>query len=261
MIKDSLKIALLIMSISIFTFGCGSNQSKESSNEDNEQIENEAQNDDVNANNEITEAPIVCLWSKVSVKKTPNAKGKWVATMYLGETATYKGLTETDTTVQKGKDYAKIELIDGTQGWVDLRFFAIDAKPAVIRESSKLYQRPDILTASKKEYDKMQFVVVTEEKGEWAKIKGKRAQDNWFTEGWVKANHITDNSIDVNVAILTNRAMAIADTAKKTEALQEIVNNSDLSGSIFITDINNLISDLSQSQEAVEEQVEESYGY
>lgn len=119
---------------------------------------------------------------------------------------------------------------------------------------SKIYERPDILSASKKDFDKMQFVVITEEKGEWKKVKGKRAKDTWFVEGWVKGNHLTDNSIDISVAILASRAMAIADKDKKIEALNAIIDNSDFSASIFIKDISSIVFDLSEENSAVEEQ-------
>ncbi len=189
----------------------------------------------------LEEAPIISLWSKLSVKKTPSSKGKWITNIYLGEAATYKGITVTDTTVAKGKEYAKIELIDGTKGWVDTRFMAIDAKPYVIKEPSKLYKRPVLVASSDKEFARMQFVVVLEEKEGWSKVKGKRSEDSWFTDGWVKSDHLTNNETDINVAILTARALEAKTEEKQKEALAEIVNNSDLNTSAFIPDIQEML--------------------
>lgn len=255
MITKSLKISLFLMAFSVFLYSCGDEETDQT--EDMDDIEKTG--DSGEPEDYEREAPIVCMWSKVSLKDSPTSKGKWVTTVYLGETATYTGITEKDTTIVKGKDYAKIELIDGTTGWVDVRFFAIDATPYVVKDVSKLYKRPDILTATKKEYDKMQFVVVLEEKGEWMKVKGKRNQDGWFSEGWMKVNHLTNSNIDVNVAILANRAMAIGDKEKKIEALNEIIDNSDFSGSVFIKDISSIVFELSQESEAVEEEATEEY--
>jgi len=260
MISKNLKISIFLMAFAMFFFSCGDSDTEQTEDTD-EMEETYDSGEPEDYVEEISEAPIVCMWSKVSLKNAPTAKGKWVTTIYLGESATYTGITEKDTTVAKGKDYAKIELIDGTTGWVDIRFMAVDAKPYVVKDISKLYKRPDILTATKKEYDKMQFVVVLETKGEWMKIKGKRSRDTWFSEGWMKSNHLTDNEIDINVAILTNRAMTIQDKEKKIEALNEIIDNSDFSGSSFIKDISSIVFDLSEEEQAVEEEaVEENEG-
>jgi len=255
MITKNLKISLFLMAFSIFLYSCGDEENQQT--EEADEIEETGDSGQPEDYNEVTEAPIICMWSKVSLKDKPTAKGKWLTTIYLGESATYSGITETDTTVAKGKDYAKIELIDGTTGWVDVRFMAIDAAPYVVKDVSKLYKRPDILTGTTKEYDKMQFVVVLEEKGEWMKVKGKRSQDGWFSDGWMKANHLTNVSIDISVAILANRAMAIGDKDKKIEALNEIIDNSDFSGSSFIKDISSIVFDLSEESEAVEEEATE----
>jgi hypothetical protein len=252
-----LKTTLLLMTFSLFLFGCGNeDKTDEGSNTDNDATENQAVEEP-----EFTEAPIVCLWSKISVREEPKAKGKWKTYIYLGETATYKGITVTDTTVKKGKSYAKIELADGTQGWVEDRFFAIDAKPAVILNDTKLYERPDILTAGKKDYKRMQFVVITDEKDGWKKVKGKKIGDNWFSSGWVKDNNISENNLDVSVAVLENRAEAIEDTEKKIEALNEIINNTDFASSLFIEDIRQMIMDMNTSSEPEEAvDVLENYG-
>ena len=248
MLIKTFKTSLFLMAISLFLYSCGAEDNKEAEGT------NDTINTEVQEPQEVIEdAPIVCIWSKVSVKKEPKLKGKWLTSINLGETATYKGITETDTTVKKGKEYAKVELIDGTTGWVEKRFFAVDAKPSVIKDVTKIYDRPDILSGGKKDFDKMQFVVITEEKAEWKKVKGKRSQDTWFTEGWVKGNHLTENSLDISVAILANRAFAIKDKDKKIEALNEIIDNSDFSASAFIKDISSIVFDLSEEDAAVEE--------
>ncbi|MEN8122373.1 MAG: SH3 domain-containing protein [Bacteroidota bacterium] len=256
MFTKSLKNSLFLMAFAIFFYSCGDEENQETEDMDNmEETGDSGEPEEA----EINTAPAVCIWKTVSLRKAHTAQSDYITSIYLGETATYMGITETDTTVKKGKDYAKIELVDGTTGWVDDRFIAIDAAPYAVKGISKLYKRPDILTATKKEYDKMQFVVVLETKGEWMKVKGKRNKDQWFSDGWIKANHLTNNSVDISVAILASRAMAIGDKEKKIEALNEIIDNSDFSGSIFIKDISSIVFDLSEEEEAVEEEATEDY--
>ncbi len=259
MITKNLKISLLLLAFAVFFYSCGSEENQEVDDAD-EMEETGDSGEPEDYEEQYQESPIVCMWSKVSLRNAPTSKGKWLTWIYLGETATYTGITEKDTTVAKGKDYAKVELIDGTTGWVDVRFMAIDAQPYAVKDVSKLYKRPDILTGTKTEYVKMQFVVVLETKGEWMKVKGKRSQDGWFSDGWMKTNHLTNSDIDISVAILANRAMAISDKEKKIEALNEIIDNSDFSGSSFIKDISSVVFDLSQEEEAVEEATTEENG-
>jgi len=259
----SLKLGLLLMMFAMFLYSCGNGGETEENNQtegiedidDLEDLDTPANDYEMNK-----ETPIICMWSKVTVRNAPTAKGKWVTSIYLGESATYLAVTEKDTTVKKGKEYAKIELIDGTTGWVDVRYMAIDAIPYVVKGNSKLYKRPDILTATKKEYEKMQFVVVIEGKDEWVKVKGKRAKDSWFSEGWMKANHLSNNQLDINVAILAGRALAISKKEKKIEALNEIIDNSDFSGSIFIKDLSTVLFDLMNEEiETVDENTEDDF--
>ncbi|MCF6241764.1 MAG: hypothetical protein L3J74_10520 [Bacteroidales bacterium] len=253
-----LNTSLFIIVLSIFLLSCDNkNNEQKNTTEDQEGIENQAVEEP-----EVLEAPIVCLWSKISVREEPKAKGKWKAYIYLGEKATYKGISEKDTTVKNGKSYAKIELADGTTGWVEERFFAIDARPAVIISPTKLYERPDILTAGKKSYDRMQFVVITDEKEGWKKVKAKKVDDSWFSTGWVRDNNITETDIDVSVAVLENRAAAISDSEKKLEALNEIANNPDFGNSIFMEDIQQMILELGAVKEEGGDAVDvlENYG-
>jgi len=116
-------------------------------------------------------------------------------------------------------------------------------------KESKIYDPPDILIARKHSFEKMQFVVITEEKEDWRKVIGKRAEDNWFKSGWVKEKSLTTSDLDVAVAVLENRANLKKDKQPKVDALQEIVDNSDFASSFFIADINQIISDLSAPKE------------
>jgi len=89
-------------------------------------------------------------------------------------------------------------------------------------------------------------VVVLEEKDGWAKIKGKKRTDSWFKDGWVKLDNLTNSEADITVVILTERALLKDTPEKQKEALNEIIGNSDLSSSIFISNVSTLIESLSE---------------
>lgn len=249
MLIKELKPILAILIFSLFVFiGCGDEGSDQNGDED--QIEEETGDSGEPEDYEAKESPIICLWSAVSIKKEPNAKGKWVTTIYLGEKGTYLGETVTDTTNKKKPvNYNKVKLIDGTEGWVQATFMAIDAIPYALKEGTKLYKRPDILTASKDEFDKMQYVVVLEEQGDWVKVKGKKRTAGWFKEGWIKKDRLTSDEVDITVAILAERAMGKGDESKKLEALNEILENTDLSSSVFSGDVRTMVDELTAPEE------------
>lgn len=254
MFMSNLRTFLLLFIFALLISACGEeNQNSETDSTDTESAE-------VNVEKG---APIICMWSAVSIKETPAQKGKYITAIYLGEKASYLGETAIDSSnAKKPVEFVKVKLTDGTTGWVQANFMAIDAQSYAVKETTKLYKRPDILSAGKDEFEIMQFVVVTEEQDDWAKIKGKRRTDGWFKEGWVKKDRLTNNEIDITVAILAERAMSKGDKEKKLEALNDILENPDLSSSAFSGDVRALVEKLTMpnEDEAVEEEVSEDYG-
>ncbi len=253
MITKNLKLSLILIAFTVFVFSCGEGETKEE-NTENDSTKVEVNNEDEVVEETVEEVNAVCIWSSTTVRKEPKRSGKYITKIKLGEEVTTFNETVTDSSSSTKRDYVKIKFTDETEGWVQKNLMAVDAKSYVVKGQTKIYTRPDILTASKKELDRMQFIVTTEEQEGWAKIKTKRKQDKWFSEGWVKTSHLSDNKIDVNVAILVQRAMGISNKENKIEALNEIKDNTDFAASIFIKDIETLLYDL--MTEEVEQPIE-----
>jgi hypothetical protein len=231
MLVNYLKTTLFISLIAIFSLSCKSGGTKAGDENDSTKVTN-------NGSNPAADVSAVCLWSSVTLRETPQMKGKYKNVIYLGEKAKFLGQTVTDSSDKKNKrDFIKIKLTDGKEGWVQSNMMAVGGKAYAIKDKTKLYKRPDILSVGKDEFDKMQFVVVTEEQGEWAKIKGKKKTDTWFKEGWVKLDKLAGDDVDVTVSIQTEMALMKETVDKKLEALKEITDNADFSTSIFISDV------------------------
>ena len=246
MLTKNLKLSLLLLLFPLMFFSCGD----EEASEENEVTYEDAISEDQIAEEEMNEIMnVVCMWSAVSIRETPSSKGKYVTTMSLGEEGTTFGETITDSSTSKAREYVQVTLGDGTEGWIQKNLTAVNAIAYVVKSRTKLYKRPDILAPSKKEFDMMQFIVVTETKDDWMKVKGKRHQDGWFSEGWVKSSHLSSSDIDITVAILAERAISISDKAKKLDALNEITDNTDFSGSIFISSIQDMTDEIKYEEE------------
>ncbi len=255
MLTNNLKLSFLILLFPFFFISCGDEEAEE-----NDVTYEDAMSEDYIAEEEMSEIMnVVCMWSAVSLREKPSSKGKYITSMNLGESGTTYGETAIDSSTSKVREYVKITLGDGTEGWIQKNLTAVDVTPYVVKSKTKLYKRPDILAPGKKDFDMMQFIVVTETQDDWMKVKGKRARDGWFSEGWVKSSHLSSNEIDITAAILTERALALSDKAKKLDALNEITDNADFSGSIFMSTIQDMIDDLMYEEESEAETEEEIY--
>lgn len=251
-----LRTTLLIAIISLITMSCKDDKAKTS---DKTKAEEASEQTTQKVENDNKESTVVCIWKAVSLKETPKHKGKYVTTMYLGESGTTSNEIVIDSLTKTKRTYIKITLADGTSGWIDNRFIAVNAKPHVLTAPSKLYRRPDLVAVSNKDFSEMQYVVVTETKGDWAKVKGKKYTNKWYSEGWIKLNKLTDNQNDIMVALLYEKTKDISTADKKIIALQEIAENTDLSESRWIAEIETEIENIQAkvAEETQEEEIEQ----
>lgn len=234
--------ALLLL---IITIGCSSNT--ESAQEQEVEVVEEP------VAVVVTEEPAVCVWDKLSVRNTPGEKGKWVTSLSVGETFKYLGA---DTLVGK-KTYAKIALNDGKEGWTRTDLIVVNAKAAVMINDTDIYSRPDLLTKSEKKFSKMNIVASMNTQDSWNEVKGKRSEGTWVDEGWIKTSNLSFEPVDIATAKFAMKALEIKDEDDKLKALNEILENVDLSSSKFITDIQLIVSDMTTEEEVVEEEYED----
>lgn len=205
---------------------------------------------------ESKETPAVCVWDKLSVRNTPGEKGKWITSISLGESLKHLG---GDTTVGN-KTYAKIALNDGQEGWTRTDLIVLNAKPAVMINDTDIYNRPDLLTKSDKKFSMMNIVASMNTQDTWNEVKGKRSEGKWIDQGWVKGNNLSFEPVDIATAKFALKAIEIEDEDKKLEALNDIINNGDLSSSSFIAHIQLLVQDMETAeQEIIEDDITENY--
>ncbi len=225
-------LTFLTLTIPLFILGCASGGGEETTESTTSE-----------PTPEVKEIASVCIWDKVSVRETPNEKGKWITSLSIGEKVTYTNISEVDSA--NDRTYLKIKLTDGTEGWSRDDFIIPESRPAVFVSNSDLYNRPDLLTKSDKQFSVMDIVAV-EDKGEdgWAAVNGKRKEGKWIDNGWVKSENLSYNDVDLAAAKFVQQAMAVENPEEKLKALQEVANNSDLAGSIFIANVEELLNEL-----------------
>ncbi len=184
----------------------------------------------------------VCIWDRASLKEAPEEKGKWLESLSLGEKCEYLDETKEDNSGTKPVQYYKVRLSGGKEGWVQATLMSLNSKPAAINQNAEVYSRPDLLTKSNKAFSKMDIVAVKNTDGDFIEVTGKRKDGKWVETGWIKASNVTYSDIDIAVAKFGGKALKMEDEAKKREAIKEILDNSDFSNSIFITDLYEIVN-------------------
>jgi hypothetical protein len=183
----------------------------------------------------VSESDAVSIWDNITLKDAPNENGKWVSAISIGEKITYLDDSKEDTSGKKHVTYYKVQLKDNKTGWVQSDFIVLGSKPAVISKDIELYSRPDLLTKTGKMYKAMDIIAVKSEQNDFIEISGKRQEGKWVETGWIKNNGVSYTDVDIAVAKFARKAMDIKDVQKRKDAIKEIVNNPDYSGSIFIS--------------------------
>ena len=232
------KLQLLVCTfvLPLMFLSCGGNENSGSTNE-NSSNGTTTSEEVVSDNSGSSSNQAICMWGTLAIKETPEDKGKYVTNVYLGEKMTLLGETKVDDSSKKKHEYVKVKLTDGTEGWIQLNLIAPNASASVVKGTAKIYKRADLLTGTDKAFERLDFLAVTKEQGDWLEVKGVPAGESWFQSGWIKKENVTNSDIDVTFALLYKRAMDKKDDAEKEKALEELKNNSDLSGSVFAEDL------------------------
>jgi hypothetical protein len=185
------------------------------------------------------EKNIVCVWDGVPVRQTPSKSGKYLSAITLGETITDLEESVKDST-DKNREYYKVMLSDGKQGWAPTYGLIKNATIGVAKADISLYKRPDLLTITDNKLKAMEFIAVTNTKEDWIEILGEQKKKT----GWIKKDAITTNKEDITTSILINKKLAANDGLSKLDKYKAIVAQAPYPGSVFIENINSQIAEL-----------------
>lgn len=234
---------VFVIMASLLIFSCSNNKSTDNSTE--------------TAKEEVaTATPAVCVydWSAngLQVLEDFNNPKSHETFVKLGETVKYLGETSTDT-INK-RNYCKIELSDGTKGWTRSDYIINNATRGAIITNTPVYERPDILTkSSKKSYDAIDLVVITEGKDGWYNVTGRNNQNT----GWVQKENISVNKEDVDMSILARKEVMDSKGNIIDEKLNDFINNAPYQSSKIVELLKNRLFEIMEKNNESDD-VEES---
>jgi len=213
------------------------NKPKSEKNDDSQS--NEVSNTssmDESSDEEISNA--ICLWPKVGLRDQPGRKNaKYLTTIYFGETVQFLNEKEQ---ADDDKEYIKIRLSDGTEGWVYEYLFAIGGKLSVVKNAFEIYKRPDIMTFEGKKLEPMDMIVVSEaEQDGWYEAIGFKKEK----KGWIQSiDPLLMDDINIKMGILYWRALE-KNGVKKYELLENITKNPNFKNAELISHVNKALYD------------------
>jgi hypothetical protein len=172
---------------------------------------------------------IVCIWDGLIIRETPLKNAKTLSTMSLGETVIDLDSSSIDANDKK-REYYKVRLSDGKEGWTPSYGAIKNASPAVFKTNASLYKRPDLLTITETRFEPMEFVAITSSMEDWIEVTSEQKKKI----GWVKKDAITKAPEDIATAVLINKKFLSDDGLSNTDKIKTLITDAPYPSSIFI---------------------------
>jgi uncharacterized protein YgiM (DUF1202 family) len=192
------------------------------------------------------------IWDGHSLKAEP--EGKWLATINFGEEMTLLG--ETENGPKDKREYEKVRLLDGKEGWVRGDLISKSSKLAALKSDAQVYKRPSISNITDDMVDMGQLVVIKQEVDEFSEFIARNDVANKRKSGWLLGDKaLTTNETDIAAAVMLGKAMAEKNPIKRKDKLKQIVDNEMFSGSIFLAKAQALLDQADAGANLAEDQL------
>ncbi|MEZ4825038.1 MAG: hypothetical protein R3C61_01910 [Bacteroidia bacterium] len=195
-----------------------------------------SEEEEADTNDISLEKVAICVWDVAglrvepgSKKLTKDKKNNYVESVYYGEKVEMLG--EEVEIESENRNYMKVRLQDGQEGWVHDYVFEKNATLAAVIKDEELYRRPDIMTLRDDKLELGEIVVTMEQQGDWLHVSGREKRK----KGWIKMDEsLSFNTLDVKVALLYYKALQEKTTESRKAKLEEILNQKSFSGSVLV---------------------------
>lgn len=255
MIK-SLKILFSLVFISFIIAGCGgdSNTENNNSNNGNSGTDVTPDGDDSNNNGNANANTALSVWDGHSIRTESGNGGKWLASVSFGEEMTLLG--EQESSEKTKKDYEKVRLLDGKEGWIRNDLIHKGGELAAVKSESQIYKRPAISNITDDVIGAAEIVVIKQKKDEFSEFIGKNNKAGKRKRGWVLGKSaLTSNETDVAAAIMLSKAQSEGNPIKRKKKLEQIINSDIYSGSAFVAVAQAMLDEAEAGSQLSEDQL------
>lgn len=178
----------------------------------------------------------ICVWDVAglrvepgSKKLTKDKKNNYVESVYYGEKVEMLG--EELEIEAENRNYMKVRLQDGQEGWVHDYVFEKNATLAAVIKEAELYRRPDIMTLRDDKLEMGEIVVTMERQGDWLHVSGREKRK----KGWIKTEeNLSFNTRDVKLALLYYKALQENAVETRKARLNDILQEKTFAGSVLL---------------------------
>jgi hypothetical protein len=182
----------------------------------------------------------VCTYEGLWMRNMPTNKNesgfKWVAGLKMGDRITYLGETTKLDGKETGWDMIKVQDLNGNIGWIPFANAVVDAVPAVIKNTTKRFDTPQLTSDTGKKIEVMTIlgIINNSRQGDFVQV-AIYGTDSF----WAASQDISTSIYDVAMArlyTLANNQFTAGKISKQQylEKLDEIRSDKLLSDSIFL---------------------------
>lgn len=250
------KIQLILFSL-FFAFAftaCGGSEDSGSSGDSTGggTVENDAGGSTGEGDSKPAGNTALSTWEGHSLKAEP--AGKWKASVTFGEEMTLLG--ETETAEKDKREYEKVRLLDGKEGWVRADLISKGSKLAALKSDAQIYKRPSISNITDNTVGMGELVVIKQEVDEFSEFVSRNDAGNKRKSGWLLGSKaLTMVETDIAASVMLGKAMAEKNPIKRKEKLEQIVNNDMFSGSIFLSKAEAMLEEADAGSNLAEDQL------
>lgn len=250
------KIQIILFSL-LFAFAftaCGGNEDSGNTGDsgDGETVETDGGETSNGGDTKPAGNTALSTWEGHSLKKEP--AGKWAASITFGEEMTLLG--ETETAEKDKREYEKVRLLDGKEGWVRGDLIAKGSKLAALKADAQIYKRPSISNITDNMVKMGELVVIMQEVDEFSEFVSRNDASNKRKSGWLLGSKaLTTNETDIAASVMLGKAMAEKNPINRKKKLEQMVNNEMFSGSIFISQAQTMLEEADAGSNLAEDQL------
>lgn len=160
---------------------------------------------------------MVCVWPKVGLRDAPGTTGRYIATIYFGETV--RRISDREERFE-GKNYIEVQAKGGYIGWVQDYLFVQEGGIVTLLGDKPIHKSPSMSTPTSDYFYAGELLVLSDYQGNnWVELTSSEKQ----RVGWIKGiDEVSVSESDIRIAALYQDALQQKDIKTRRKKLEEI---------------------------------------